>query len=207
MKKIILLMIAIFIFSGCSVKNIKVDKNTIINTMFKEKSNLSNTTSPGYKYYIPNEVVLVGRNNFNEKLYTKGNYYYLYVDIVSYYNKVKLEYEEKDNLYYSKKINNKEKEGYIEISKLKDSYFLQIMYNYGKIEAYVNEDDIEKTLIDSGYILSSLKFNDLLAKTKFGTVDDSNNEEKLNIFVPRKEEEFFLNPREQQIEEEVGKEE
>ncbi len=141
---------------------------------------------------MPNGVVLVGREEYNETLYSKGDFYYLYVDVVSYYNKTKLEYEENKEIYYSKKLDYKDKQGYIEISKLNDSYFIQIMYNYAKIEVYVKENNIEKALLDSGYILSSLKFNNILAEEKLGNTYDSKSEEKLNIFVPKREEGTFL---------------
>lgn len=201
MKKISILFLALFMFSGCNVNELKNDKEEIINTMFKEKSKLSNTTAPGYKYYIPNGVKLVGRDSFNEHLSSNGNDYYLYVDAVGYQNKTKLDYEVNDQVYYSKLLNIKNKEGYIEIQKENDLYFLQIMYNYGKIEAYINKEDIEDALIESGYILSSIKFNDVLLKNKYGTDQKTQKEEKLNIFVPRKKEDFFLNSREQQEDE------
>ncbi|MDD2625746.1 MAG: hypothetical protein PHR55_03205 [Bacilli bacterium] len=192
MKKIILFIIAIIIFTGCSISKIDLNKDTIIENIFKNNNNLVNTVSPGYKYYMPNGVVLVGRDEYNETLYSKGDFYYLYVDVVSYYNKTKLEYEENKEIYYSKKLDYKDKQGYIEISKLNDSYFIQIMYNYAKIEVYVKENNIEKALLDSGYILSSLKFNNILAEEKLGNTYDSKNEEKLNIFVPKREEGTFL---------------
>jgi hypothetical protein len=66
------------------------------------------------------------------------------------------------------------------------------MYNYAKIEVYVKENNIEKALLDSGYILSSLKFNNILAEEKLGNTYDSKSEEKLNIFVPKREEGTFL---------------
>jgi hypothetical protein len=81
------------------------------------------------------------------------------------------------------------------------------MYNYAKIEAYVDEINIDRTILNSGYILSSLKFNDVLAETKFGTTEETKNEEKLNIFVPKREEGSFLDSLDQQGADEVGKEE
>ncbi len=201
MKKISILLLSLFMFSGCNIERIKDDKDEILSKVFVEKSKLSNIVASGYKYYIPNGVTLVGRDSYNEVLYSKGNNYYLYVDLVGYYNNTKLDYEVKEEIYYSRKINTKKKEGYIEIEEEDDLYFLQIMYNYGKIEAYVNKEDIERALIESGYILSSIKFNDILIKNKYGVDKQTQKEEKLNIFVPRKKEDFFLNSREQQDDE------
>jgi len=201
MKKLLLVIFCILIFTSCNIKQIDITKDVAIDKILKNENYLLNTVSPGYKYYIPNEVILVGRNNYNETFYSKGNYYYLYVDVVSYYNKVKLDYEENENAYYSKKLNYKDKEGYIEITKLKDKYFLEIMYNYAKIESYVEEDKIDEAVLNASYILSSLRFNDVLAEIKLGVVDNTKKEENLNIFVPKREEGTFLDI-EEDIEEE-----
>lgn len=192
MKKLLLVIPCILLFTSCGIKTIDITKDSAIDTVLKSENSLSNTVSPGYKYYIPNEVILVGRNDYNETLYSKGVYYYLYVDVVSYYNKIKLDYEEQSNSYYSKKLNYKNKEGYIEITKLKDKYFIEMMYNYAKIESYVKETDIDEAVLNASYILSSLKFNDILAETKLGAFDDAKKEENLNIFVPKREEGTFL---------------
>ncbi len=205
MKKILLILLVMFLFTACSIKKIEITKTSAIENILKSNNNLANTVSPGYKYYIPNEVTLVGRNDYNETLYSKGDYYYLYVDVVSYYNKVKLEYEVNKDAYYSSKINYKDKEGYIEITKSKNKYFIEIMYNYAKIEAYVNEKNIDHTVLNTSYILSSLKFNDILAETKLGNFKDLKKEENLNIFVPKREEGTFLDI-EEPLQDKQGKE-
>lgn len=205
MKKILLILLVMFLFTACSIKKIEITKTSAIENILKSNNNLANTVSPGYKYYIPNEVTLIGRNDYNETLYSKGDYYYLYVDVVSYYNKVKLEYEVNKDAYYSSKINYKDKEGYIEITKSKNKYFIEIMYNYAKIEAYVNEKNIDHTVLNTSYILSSLKFNDILAETKLGNFKDLKKEENLNIFVPKREEGTFLDI-EEPLQDKQGKE-
>lgn len=205
MKKILLILLVMFLFTACSIKKIEITKTSAIENILKSNNNLANTVSPGYKYYIPNEVTLVGKNDYNETLYSKGDYYYLYVDVVSYYNKVKLEYEVNKDAYYSSKINYKDKEGYIEITKSKNKYFIEIMYNYAKIEAYVNEKNIDHTVLNTSYILSSLKFNDILAETKLGNFKDLKKEENLNIFVPKREEGTFLDI-EEPLQDKQGKE-
>lgn len=205
MKKILLILLVMFLFTACSIKKIEITKTSAIENILKSNNNLANTVSPGYKYYIPNEVTLVGRNEYNETLYSRGDYYYLYVDVVSYYNKVKLEYEVNKDAYYSSKINYKDKEGYIEITKSKNKYFIEIMYNYAKIEAYVNEKNIDHTVLNTSYILSSLKFNDILAETKLGNFKDLKKEENLNIFVPKREEGTFLDI-EEPLQDKQGKE-
>lgn len=205
MKKILLILLVMFLFTACSIKKIEITKTSAIENILKSNNNLANTVSPGYKYYIPNEVTLIGRNDYNETLYSKGDYYYLYVDVVSYYNKVKLEYEVNKDAYYSSKINYKDKEGYIEITKSKDKYFVEFMYNYAKLEAYVNEKNINNTVLNASYILSSLKFNEILAESKFGSFKDLNKEENLNIFIPKREEGTFLDI-EEPLQDKKGKE-
>ena len=39
-----------------------------------------------------------------------------------------------------------------------------MVYNYAKIEAYVDKDSLKKSVEDMSYILSSVKFNDTLLK-------------------------------------------
>lgn len=205
MKRIVLILLVLFLFTACSVNKIEINKTSAIENILKSDTNLTNTVSPGYKYYIPNEVILVGRNEYNETLYSRGDYYYLYVDVVSYYNKVKLEYEINKDAYYSSNIKYKDKEGYIEITKSKDKYFVEFMYNYAKLEAYVNEKNINNTVLNASYILSSLKFNEILAESKFGSFKDLNKEENLNVFIPKREEGTFLDI-EEPLQDKKGKE-
>ncbi len=205
MKKLFIFMLFILLFTSCSIKKIDITKENAIETILKSENKLSNTVSPGYKYYLPNEVTLVGRNDYNETFYSKGNYYYLYVDVVSYYNKIKLDYKENKDAYYSKSLNHKNKEGYIEITKKEDIYFIEIMYNYSKIEAYVKESYVDETVLNASYILSSIKFNNILAETKLGNFESIKKEENLNIFVPKREEGTFLDTEETNLKDNEGK--
>ena len=40
-----------------------------------------------------------------------------------------------------------------------DKYLIEIMYNYAKIEAVVNERDLKDTVLNASYILSTIKYN------------------------------------------------
>lgn len=137
MKKILLPLLIILLLTGCS----KIDKNTddyskIINNILKVSNHNVNTASVGYKYYIPIGVNLVYDSDFNKEFKIKDNKIMLYVDIVSYYYKNKLNYsEENTNSYYYSKIND----GYIYIEENEDDYYLKIIYNYAKIESYVKK--------------------------------------------------------------------
>lgn len=201
MKKLFIFMLFIFLFTSCSIKKVDISKTEIIDTILKNEKKLSNKVSMGYKYYLPKEVSLVGRKDFNEIFYSKGENYYLYVDVVSYYNKIKLDYNENKEAYYSKKLNYNDKEGYIEITKINDKYFVEMMYSYSKIEALVDEKNIDETVLNASYILSSIVFNDILVETKLGSFENVKKEENLNIFIPKREDGNFL-----EIDDENGKE-
>jgi hypothetical protein len=193
MKRLMLLFLILFIITGCSIKTININNiEKTIETIIKNSNNLVNTASNGYKYYIPKGVTLINSSSFNEILYYNKNYYYLYVDIVSYYNKVEVDYEENEDAYFSKKLDINDKSGYIEITKKDDYYFIEAMYNYAKIETYVKENDINESLINISYILTSIKFNDAVTKIVLGVSDIETLEEKLNIFVPKRESGTFL---------------
>ncbi len=201
MKKLFIFMLFIFLFTSCSIKKVDISKTEIIDTILKNEKKLTNKVSMGYKYYLPKEVSLVGRKDFNEIFYSKGENYYLYVDVVSYYNKIKLDYNENKEAYYSKKLNYNDKEGYIEITKINDKYFVEMMYYYSKIEALVDEKNIDETVLNASYILSSIVFNDILVETKLGSFENVKKEENLNIFIPKREDGNFL-----EIDDENGKE-
>ncbi len=66
------------------------------------------------------------------------------------------------------------------------------MYNYAKIEAVVPKNYINKAIIDSCYILSSLNFNDAVIQTLIGDNILDFKEEKFNIFEPTRTEKSFL---------------
>ena len=137
-------------------------------------------------------------NQYNEVLYSNGNYYYLYIDIISYYYGVTKEYEVNKDAYYSKKININGKIGYLEINKQENNrYFVEFMYNYSKIEALCDYEDINDIVLNSSYILSTIKFNDKVIKT---VLDDEFlvSEEKYDIFSSKKDTGDFL-----KLEEEV----
>ena len=91
----------------------------------------------GYKYYVPRGVTYIDSSGSNDKLYSNGVYYYLYLDEISYYYQTALDYEEDDSKYYSRKIDNNGKLGYLEITKQDDLYLIEFVYNYARIEALV----------------------------------------------------------------------
>lgn len=152
-RKILLIVISILLVSGCSTVN-RMSYQEIINKT-KSSNSLSNVTRRGYKYYIPKGIKLINNKDFNEILMDQDNAYYLYVDVVSYYNNVKFDYKINKNAYYSQKLDN----GYLEINKTEDNkYLIEIMDNYAKIEVIVNEKNIKKALTYSNILISSVDY-------------------------------------------------
>ena len=182
MKKICILVVTALILCGCSnVNKMSVDK--IKDNSINGKYAKPNTVRVGYKFYKPALMSVTKSSKYNEVLRCNDNNYYLYVDLVSYYNKTDINYEENDMSYYSKKIEHKNKKGYIEINEIKDDqYLIEIMYNYAKIEVKVDERSIKEAIAYSLSVLTSIKYNDKVIENTMGKDVLTHGEEKVSIF-------------------------
>lgn len=188
MKKLIIMFLSVFLLTGCTAVRINTDKiDTIINVVLSKDNTLYNTIGKGYKYYKPRGVTYIDTNEFNEKLYSNGNYYYLYVDINSYYYKKEFEYKENNESFYSKYIDINDKYGYLEINEYKGKYLIEFMYNYAKIEAVVNKENINEVVLNASYILSTIKYNSNVIKIMLNEDYFTNKEERYDIFTPKVE--------------------
>ena len=204
MKKLILIL-CVFLLTGCTVVRIDTESiDNIVNVVLSKDNKLFNQIGKGYKYYIPRGVNYLDTTELNNKLYSKGNFYYLYVDVISYYHNKKVEYKEDKNAYYSKAIDINGKTGYLEINKIGDKYFIEFMYNYAKIESLVAKQDIEQVVLDASYILSTIKFNNNVIKLMLNSDFFTNREEVYDIFTSKKETQNFLRYEEEIINEEWG---
>ncbi len=186
MKKIVVTLMLVFLVTGCTV--VRIDTGSIdntINVILSKDNNLYNTVGKGYKYYKPRGVTYIDTNEYNEKLYSDGNYYYLYVDINSYYYKKEFDYKENKKAYYSRIININNKLGYLEINKYKGKYLVEFMYNYAKIETLVNKGDINNVVLNLSYILSTIKYNSKIIKIMLNDNNFINKEERYDIFTPK----------------------
>ena len=116
MKKIVILLLVVFALTGCTIVRIDTDNiaNTI-NVILSKNNELYNRVGKGYKYYVPRGVNYIDTVEFNDKLYSNGDYYYLYIDAISYYYNKDINYEEKEDIYYSRSFNLNNKNGYLEI--------------------------------------------------------------------------------------------
>ncbi len=188
MKKIILIILSLILFTGCTIVRIDTASiDNIIDVVLSKNNKLYNRVGKGYKYYVPRGMSYIDTTELNDKLYSDGYYYYLYIDVISYYNKIAFTYEENKDAYYSRYIDINGKEGYLEINKINDQYLIEFMYNYAKIEALVYEDDINDVILNSTYILSTIKFNNNVIKLMLNDEYFVNKEEQYDIFTSRVE--------------------
>lgn len=190
-KKFIVFTILVLLFTtGCSISVADVnDKEYIINNILLEKNNLSNTGYKGYELYVPNTLKIMNKSEYNTVLKDEyNNDYYIYVDAVSYLNKSTNTYKEDNNSYYSKKIksSDEKKDGYIEINEINKKYFVEAVYNYGKIEVYTDKDYLDIVLTNISQVLSSLKYKDKVLEALVGDNVLNYKEESFNIFTTKK---------------------
>lgn len=193
-SKIIFALLSVFLLSGCTVVRIATNNiDTIVSVVLSKNNTLYNTIGKGYKYYKPRGVTYIDTSEYNEKLYSNGNYYYLYVDINSYFYKKEFTYNENKDSYYSRYINVDDKTGYLEINKQDNGYYLvEFLYNYAKIEALVQEEDIDDVVLNATYILSTIKYNSNVIKLMLNDDYFTNQDEKYDIFTPKEENSNFL---------------
>ena len=183
MKKIILLGLITLILTGCTIVRIDTTSiDNIINVVLSKENTLYNRVGRGYKYYVPRGVTYIDSSGTNDKLYSNGVYYYLYLDEISYYYKKSVDYEEDNNKYYSRKIENGDNIGYLEITKQDNLYLIEFIYNYARIEALVPKQDINDTVLNSSYILSTIKYNSNIIKLSLEDDFLKNKEEEYNVF-------------------------
>ena len=160
-KKLFLGLFMILFLSGCTnVKELAYED--IINNLSVVKKNY-NTYNKGYKFYTPKGLSVRELWSNSAVLESKNATYYLYIDLISYYNKKDLNYIKSQEALYSNYLAYQDKKGYIEIKLWEnDQYLIEIMYNYAKIEVMVDEESINEALINSVSILRSISYNDTI---------------------------------------------
>ena len=185
MKKI-LIFILVLLVSGCTVVRIDTTNiDTIVDVILSKDNDLYNRVGSGYKYYIPRGVSYIDTDELNDKLYSNGSYYYLYVDVIGYTNGVKVDYEENKDAYYSRVISESDgfdSSGYIEIIKEDDLYRIMFSYNYARIETIVEEENIYQAVLNSAYIVSTIQFNTNVIELMLDDDYFTNKEEKYEVF-------------------------
>lgn len=193
MKKSLLLLLITLLLTGCTIT--RMDNKSYEQVMDKVLSlniKLYNKVGKGYKYYAPRGVIRTDSNTYNDVLKRNDMTYYLYVDVVSYYYKTKIDYKKNEKAYFSKTLSNGKKEGYVEINKKYGKLYVQMFYNYAKIETYVDESNLNVAIEDMSYILSSVKFNDSLLKKMYDSGRFDSKEEVFKLFDNKEKEGNFL---------------
>ncbi len=194
MKKVLLALVLFIMLQGCTISRIDNDNYLdIMNNIISLNIRNYNKIGKGYKYYAPKGVIRVYEADYNDILKRGNNNYYLYVDVVSYYYKSPIEYEKSNNPYYDGNISNGNKNGHLRIENYGDSkLFVQMDYNYAKIETYIDNKDLNQTITDLSYILSSVKFNDSLLKKMYESGNFSSKDEVYKLFDNKEKEGNFL---------------
>ncbi len=183
MKKALLLLTLTFLLSGCMNLKESSYEDIIASALENKKMSFHNTTSQGYNYYLPRGLIVLEDQNNNITLKSEKYNLYLYVDLISYYNKIGNNYQVNSSSYYSQSILNNDKFGYVEINlRENDKYLIEIMYNYAKIEVIVNNKDIKEMLSYAISLLSSISYNDKIIENMIGEDILNYNENEYNIF-------------------------
>ena len=184
-EKLIFLVVFVFVLTGCTRVDNDIDK--IVNaTMSREIENV-NTVSTGYELYVPIGVKQLIDSDYNQKFMINDTYVYLYVDTVSYYHKYRLNYETDGKYnYYYKTILLNDKIGYVGIEKQDDDiFFVEIVYNYSKIEFYANYENMPIIISNSLMILNSIKYNDNLIGLQLDNTTSEGRELKYELDKPK----------------------
>ena len=183
MKKVMLLLFMIFFLTGCLNVNKSSYEEILSYGLNNTKMTFTNQSSQGYSYYLPKGLMVIEDLNNNVTLKSEKYNMYLYIDLISYYNKIEDNYKENKTSYYSKKITNDDKFGYLEINLQENKkYLIEIMYNYAKIEVIVNNKDIKEMLSYAISLLSSISYNDKIIENMIGEDILNYNENEYNIF-------------------------
>ena len=202
MKRVILLIIVTLILTGCTRVDSNID-NIIGATMSKEIKDV-NTVSTGYELYVPVGVMQLVDNEYNQKFKVRNTHVYLYVDTISYYYKNSLNYKsDGDYNYYYREIILNDKTGYIGINKIDESnFFVEIDYNYAKIEFYSSYDDMPVIVANSLMIVNSIKYNDSLIKIELDGIAGDGREIKYELDKPKDLESNFSKYLQEYVEDE-----
>ena len=190
MKKLLLIIV---IFSLCGCVNInKSNPDEIVETTINSKIKLSNQYRTGFKYYLPVNLNSIKSSKSNEVLTNGIEKYYLYVDLIRFYDGINYDFRVNDNAYYSRIFEHDNEKGYLEINVNNNKYLIEIIYNYAKIEVIVDKDKINEAVTNSIIILSSIQYNRDILANMLGEDILNYSEEKFSIFDTNVNDSNFL---------------
>jgi len=203
-KYCVFLMAIVLLLTGCSKITSNLDE--VVNAIMTKDSNYVNTVSTGYELYIPTGVKQMVDNEYNQQFKIGNRYIYLYVDIISYYYKNMLNYKSNDSYtYYYHELFLNNKEGYIGVDKGEDDlYFVEIVYNYSKIEFYADSTELPYVLANALIIQKSIKYNDNLIDLELGSSTNDGREIKYELDGPQDNQSTFSDVLQEYVPEEVN---
>ncbi len=186
MKKFLLVIILVFLTTGCTYQNLNdMEIKDCAEYVIENNTNIYNISNIGYRYYLPRGFSVIDDMEYNEVLLSKRYKYYMYVDIISYYNKINPEYIYNGGAYLSQRINFAGNEGYVEITKKDNNmFYVEMMYNYAKIEVLVRERDLKSSVINISYILSSIRYNNTVIENQIGSKSINYKEKTYKVKKP-----------------------
>jgi hypothetical protein len=186
MKKILILFASILLLTGC-MRIDKTNLDDLVSGILESKINIYNHTNSGFKYYLPSSLSITKHDEYNEILKDNNYEYYLYVDLVSYYNKSITSYSEDSSAYYSKLITKDNKSGIINVVSNNDGYLVTVTYNYATIQVVAEEKDINKVVSNALIVASTIDYYDDIIKRLLEEDELSSTEETVNIFDNRED--------------------
>lgn len=195
MKKILIVIVTILVFTtGCSnVLNLKsANVDTIVDKTINSKYKLDNHINRGFKYYLPRELAVIKQDEQNEVIKYNDYDLYLYVDLISYYNKKEVNYEKNNDIYYSRVLLKDEKKGLLNIDATSDEVYIKATYNYATIEAKINNDDINNVISNIMIILSTITYNDDVIENILASNSHLGKDEVVDVFDNKKNDNTYL---------------
>jgi hypothetical protein len=183
-KKIILIILS-FLLIGCSSNNInKMSLNEIIDSSIETERSYINVNNKGYRYYLPDEFVVYEDNDYVQTLLSKNHFYFLNIDIVSYYYKNNIIQDRNLDDYDYYDFNYNDKTGYMRLTKKGDNFLVELCYNYAIIEVEVEESELRYAVSRGISILKSIQYNDLIIGNYIEDNNIENSETVYNIPEP-----------------------
>ena len=206
MKRQLILLIFLLMMTGCTKLDNDLNKLTEVVLSGEQKVN---TVSTNYKIYIPNGVIQLEDNDYNQKFKFKDRYIYLYVDTISYHYKNKTNYQETTTYnYFYRQININDKSGYLGVNQLDDDlFYVKIVYNYAKVQFYSNQENLQLMITNSLLMVNSIQYNDNLINVSLGEDNTAGKEINYELETPEGTESSFNDVLQQYVIEEEEQEE
>jgi hypothetical protein len=186
MKKKILLVLFLMLLTGCVRTDINNgDYKELVSQVINNKTNGTNEVANGYRFYVPKGVRLIENDSNNQIFMSMGTKIYMYVDITSYYYKNSLNYKDIEDGYYSSKVSSGDKTGFIKITKTDDDkFYVEIVYNYAKVEVYTNQYNLNDIITLSSILLNNISYNDNIIENLLDDNHNSGSDITYNIDKP-----------------------